>query len=108
MVRMSKSKSNLVTKYTVSKRLLCEESPYFSAMFEGEFSEGQQQTATLEELEGVVSVRSLEALLQWLYLRKVKFNLEDPGDQLSAAIEFARLADMRNITGMESQPAQYI
>lgn len=70
--------------------------------------EGQQQTVTLEEMEGVVSVRGLEALLQWLYLRRVKFDLKDPGDQISTAMELVRLADMCNMTGMESQMARYI
>ena len=77
-------------------------------MFENEFKEGQKQTATLEEIEGVVSARSLEALLQWLYLRTVKFDLEVPEDQISAAIELARFADMCIVTGLESQMARYI
>lgn len=95
-------------EYTVSKPLLCRESTYFSAMFDGEFSEGQEQTATLEEIEGVVSARSLEALLQWLYLRRVRFDLKETEDQISAAIELVRLSDMCNITGVESHMAQYI
>lgn len=49
-------------EYTVSKNLLCAESPVFSRMFNGEFLESQQQTATLEETEDGISVRSLEAL----------------------------------------------
>jgi hypothetical protein len=32
-------------------------------MFEGNFAEREQQVATLEEVEGAVSVRSLEALI---------------------------------------------
>lgn len=40
-------------------------------MFEGNFAEGTQDLAILEDLEGVVSVRSFEALIQWLYLRKI-------------------------------------
>ncbi|KAJ5493929.1 hypothetical protein N7463_010016 [Penicillium fimorum] len=77
-------------------------------MFKGNFAEGEQQEATLEEVEGVVSVRSFEALIQWLYLRRIQFDCEDPEDQISSAIELVRLADMYNITGMESQMAQYI
>ncbi|KAL4860661.1 hypothetical protein BDV12DRAFT_94060 [Aspergillus spectabilis] len=76
-------------------------------MFEGNFAEAKQ-VATLEEVEGVVSVRSLEALIQWLYLRRIQFDCEGPEDQISATIELVRLADMCNITGMESQMAQYI
>ncbi|KAL2824206.1 hypothetical protein BDW59DRAFT_172953 [Aspergillus cavernicola] len=74
-------------EYTISKSLLCTESPVFSAMFEGKFLESQQQTATLDEMEGVVSVRSVEALFQWLYLRLVKFDIEDPREHISAAME---------------------
>ncbi|KAJ5400825.1 hypothetical protein N7465_011314 [Penicillium sp. CMV-2018d] len=95
-------------EYTISKNLLCGESPVFSAMFEGSFRESQEQTATLQEMEGVISVQSIEALLQWLYLRTIKFDLENPGEQLSAAIELARLADKYEITGIENQTAKYI
>ncbi|KAJ5660361.1 hypothetical protein N7507_006812 [Penicillium longicatenatum] len=77
-------------------------------MFEGNFAEGEQQVATLKEQEGVVSVRSFETLIQWLYSRKIQFDCESPEDKISASIEFVRLADMCNITGVESQMAQYI
>lgn len=95
-------------EYTISTGFLCAESPVFSAMFEGKFLESQQQTADLEEMEGVVSVRSLEALIQWLYLRVVKFGIDDPGEHISAAMELARLADKYNIIGLENEMAQYI
>lgn len=94
--------------YLVSKRRLCRESQYFLAMFEKDFKEGQEQTGTLEEIEGVISARSLEALLQWFYLRRVKFELEVPEDQILAAIELARLADMCSVTGLESRISRYI
>jgi hypothetical protein len=76
--------------------------------FENEFKEGQEQKAALDKVEGVVSAQSLEALLQWLYLGTVKFDLEIPKDQVSAAIELARFADMCQITGLESEMARYI
>ncbi|CRL30973.1 BTB/POZ fold [Penicillium camemberti] len=95
-------------EYEISKYLLCKDSTYFTAMFEGNFAEGEQQVATLEEVEGVVSVRSFEALIQWIYLRKVQFDSKGPEDQISATIELVRLADMCSITGMETQMAQYI
>lgn len=77
-------------------------------MFRGYFQEAQEQTVDLEEMQGVISKLSLEALFQWLYLRFVKFDIEDPGEHISAAIELARLADKYEITGIESQTAQYI
>ncbi|PKY07188.1 hypothetical protein P168DRAFT_90037 [Aspergillus campestris IBT 28561] len=95
-------------EYTISKSLLCAESPVFSRMFNGEFIESQQQTATLEETDDGVSVRSLEALFQWLYQHTVRFAIKDPGEHISAAMELARLADMYEINGLETTLAQYI
>lgn len=77
-------------------------------MFEREFLESQQLTADLEEMEYVVSVRSLEALFQWLYRRVVKFDIEDPGEHISAAMELVRLADKYIVIGLETEMAQYI
>lgn len=77
-------------------------------MFNSEFLESQQQTATLEETGDNVSVRSLEALFQWLYRRTVRFGIEDPEEHISAAMELTRLADKYDITGLKSTMAQYI
>ncbi|KAL2861064.1 BTB/POZ domain-containing protein [Aspergillus lucknowensis] len=95
-------------EYTVSKDLLCRESKYFSAMFEGEYKEGQQQIAVLGDIEGVVSVQSFEAFLQWLYLRKIKFEITEPEQQISAMIELARFADMCIVTEMEARIARQL
>ncbi|CAG8947743.1 unnamed protein product [Penicillium salamii] len=95
-------------EYVISKGLLCAESPVFSKMFNSEFLESQQQMATLEETDDDVSVRSLEALIQWLYHRTVSFGIEDPEEHISAAIELARLADKYNIIGLETIMAQCI
>ena len=93
-------------EYTVSKDLLCRKSSYFSAMLNDGFKEGKQQSAVLEVVEGVVTVRSFEALVQWIYFGSFKFAVPDPVDHLSAIIEFARLADMCNMTGMRTQLAK--
>lgn len=77
-------------------------------MFNGEFLESQQQTATLEETYDDVSVRSLEALFQWLYQRTVRFEIKDPGEHISAAMELARLADTYEINGLKTTVAQDI
>ncbi|CAG7916450.1 unnamed protein product [Penicillium olsonii] len=95
-------------EYIISKRLLCAESPVFSNMFDGEFLESQQQSATLEETDDDVSVRSLEALFQWLYRRIVSFGIEDPIEHISAALELARLADKYDIISLEATMAQYV
>lgn len=77
-------------------------------MFQGEFLESKGQTATLEEMEGVVSERSLEALVQWVYTRVVKFDIRDPVEHISAAMEFVRFADKYNVVGLEDSMAHYI
>ncbi|CAG7972785.1 unnamed protein product [Penicillium salamii] len=95
-------------EFKVSKDLLCKESAYFRAMFKGNFPEKEQQSVTMESVEGVVSVQSFEALMQWFYMHKIHFDSKIPGDQISAVIELIRLADMCNITGMDTEMAQYI
>ncbi|KAJ5472161.1 hypothetical protein N7539_008730 [Penicillium diatomitis] len=77
-------------------------------MFEGNFLESPQQTAILEEEESIVSVRSLEALFQWLYLRVIKFDIEDAEEHMSAAMELVRLGDKYDIVGLDHEMAQYI
>ncbi|KAJ5146106.1 uncharacterized protein N7515_000670 [Penicillium bovifimosum] len=95
-------------EYIISKDLLCAESPVFSAMFNGEFRESQEQAVTLEETEDVVAVRSVEALCQWLYRRVVRFGIEDPTEHITAAMELVRLADMYDVTELGTTMAQYI
>ncbi|KAE8397155.1 hypothetical protein BDV37DRAFT_266429 [Aspergillus pseudonomiae] len=94
--------------YDVSKSLICRHSPYFAAMFKGNFKEGEDQSAVLEEVEGVVSNRSFQLLLQWLYLGRVILGKESPAEWISAMIELARLADMLSIDNMESPITEYI
>ncbi|EPS34001.1 hypothetical protein PDE_08963 [Penicillium oxalicum 114-2] len=96
-------------EYTVSKPLLCQESAYFKAMFEGEFSEDAEQIATLEPVEGVLSVRSVQCLLQWIYHKRYFVNKKQPAqEQISSAIELARLADMCMVSGLGLHLAQCI
>ncbi|KAJ5586942.1 uncharacterized protein N7459_002707 [Penicillium hispanicum] len=97
-------------EFIVSRELLCTQSTYFAKLFEGGFSEAQTQSATLEEIPGVVSVRSLGMLLQWLYTGQFHFDAElvSEEDEISAMIEFVRLADMCNVSGMETTVANKI
>ncbi|KFY84307.1 hypothetical protein V500_09422 [Pseudogymnoascus sp. VKM F-4518 (FW-2643)] len=110
-------------KYTLPKALLCKQSTYFSAMFQGSFKEGEDQTATLELVDGVVSVRAFEMLAQWLCIGRVVFKgstsknptseestakESTPEESIAAAIEFSRLADMCGIIGTEAQAAAHI
>lgn len=96
------------TEYTVSKPLLCKESPYFAAMFESNFIEGQTQTVEMEEIEGVISARSFPAFLQWLYHHRIRFGAVDPEAKITAVIGLARLADMFKVDELGTKMAHYI
>jgi hypothetical protein len=100
--------SQCIRVHKLSKTLLCKQSPYFAATFEGKFLEGEEQSTTLAEIDDVVSVRSFELLLQWLYLGRVVFGKLKPEDTITAAIEFVRIADMCGVTGMETLMAGHI
>jgi hypothetical protein len=95
-------------EYKLPKALLCKQSPYFAATFEGSFREGEEQSTTLEEINGVVTARSFQMLVQWVCLGRVVFTECTPDVTITTAIEFARLADMCLITGVESLMAEYI
>jgi hypothetical protein len=95
-------------EYKLSKALLCKQSKYFAATFEGAFREGEDQSTTLAEIDGVVSTRSFELLVQWIYLGRVIFGELEPAEAITATIEFARIADMCAVTGMETLAAQRI
>ncbi|PQE06002.1 BTB POZ fold protein [Rutstroemia sp. NJR-2017a BBW] len=88
--------------------MICKQSPYFAAMFEGGFQEGQDQSTTLPEEEGVVSQRSFEMLVQWLYIGRICLSELTPTESITAIIEFVRLADMCEVTGLEIQMAKQI
>ncbi|KAJ5627547.1 hypothetical protein N7528_004974 [Penicillium herquei] len=105
LVTIKLKPSNL--EYKVSKDLLCAESTVFAAMFGGHFLESQTMEVELEELENVVTPRSVQALIQWIYLRGIKFDL-DVQDKITAAMEFARLADMYAITELEYKLEKYM
>ncbi|KAJ6125883.1 hypothetical protein N7471_010376 [Penicillium samsonianum] len=74
-------------EYTISKDLVCVESSYFSAIFEDQYLDSHQQTVIFKGEDGIVSKQNLEALIQWLYLRMVIFNIKNPEAQISGAIE---------------------
>jgi hypothetical protein len=96
--------------YNVSKRLLCYHSLYFRRMFEGKSEDANEQSTELKEVHGVVSNRSFELLLQWLYLGRLFLAHEASStDEITAMIELARLADMVEIkdTGMDAEIAKY-
>ena len=62
----------------------------------------------LQEEEGIVSTRSFNLLVQWMYIGRVIFDDLPPEEAITATIEFARLADMCGIKGMEHSMAEHI
>ncbi|KAH6662122.1 hypothetical protein B0J14DRAFT_662947 [Halenospora varia] len=50
-------------EFKVPKALLCKQSPYFAATFEGDFKEARDHSTILEEVDGVVTTRSFQMLL---------------------------------------------
>lgn len=96
------------SEYEVSVNLIRGKSPYFAKMFQDCFIEGIEGEATLEEIDGVVSPRSLENLLQWIYREKIIFTSRTPQDQISEGLEFLRMADMCDTHGMEQVLADYM
>ncbi|KAF1807963.1 hypothetical protein P152DRAFT_453274 [Eremomyces bilateralis CBS 781.70] len=95
-------------EYKLSKALLCNQSPYFKATFEGNFQEGKEQSTTLKEEDGIVSIQSFELLVQWLYLGRVILGDSTPTDSITAIVEFVKIADMCGVTGMEGTMAEQI
>ena len=96
-------------EWDVSVTLLGESSSYFAKMFQGDrFIEGKEREATLEEMDGVVSTRSLQHLLEWVYMDRLSFTSEMPPDLLSEALEFLRIADMCDVHGMEKSTADFV
>lgn len=97
------------SEMTISKDLLCAESPVSTRMFNNSrFKESQEQALDLEEIVDFIPIRALEALVQWLYRGIISFNIEGPEGKISAAMELVRFADMYEIDGLEAKLAKYI
>ena len=62
----------------------------------------------MHEEDGVLSIRSFELLVQWMYIGQVIFGDLSASESITTAIEFVRIADMFDITGMEVQMAEHI
>jgi hypothetical protein len=77
-------------------------------MFDGAFREGKEDFAHLEELEGVVSARSFELLIQWMFTGRIIVGKVDPVVEIETVVEFAWLADFCQVEGVEDLAAQHI
>ncbi|KAF7719846.1 Uncharacterized protein PECH_007766 [Penicillium ucsense] len=87
-------------EYTVSKPLLCKASPYFDSMFKDNEIGDVEQIITLDPIDGAVSKRSIEGVLQWIYTRQIHCEASlSRADEIASAIEIARLADLWRIAG---------
>ena len=76
-------------------------------IFEGQFEASQQRIADLENLERVVFLRSIHAIVQWLNIRVDKFGIEENGEYITTAAKFVRLTDIYDIAQLETAMAQY-
>lgn len=56
----------------------------------------------------MVSTRSFKMLVQWVYQNRIVFGDLPPAEIIAASVEFARLADMVGLTGIESIMAEHI
>lgn len=95
-------------KYTLPKALLFLRSSYFEAMFKGGVKEGVEQTAILELIDGVVSVRAFESLVLWICVGRIILQEPAPEESITAAVELSRFTDMCGVTGMQQQVAGQI
>ncbi|PYH87896.1 hypothetical protein BO71DRAFT_340026, partial [Aspergillus ellipticus CBS 707.79] len=95
--------------FRVSEKLFSNKSTYFRSMFGGSFVESATHSAVMSEIEGCVSVNSFRLLVQWIYIGRVEFEvLRSPEAMISRAIEFARLASMCDVRGVERHAADRI
>ncbi|PYH90921.1 hypothetical protein BO71DRAFT_433400 [Aspergillus ellipticus CBS 707.79] len=97
-------------EYRISRPLICGASYYFQGMlFEGAFQEAKEQSAVLEPIERVLSEQNFELLIKYLYLGQVKLpKTGSPTTDISTAIQFARLADMYQVDGLQEFVAKKI
>lgn len=61
--------------FQVYKELLCRQSPFFEAAFEGPFSEGETQSMTLED----VGDNEFGIFLNWIHFKEIKGRYGQPG-----------------------------
>ncbi|TVY37975.1 hypothetical protein LOCC1_G006240 [Lachnellula occidentalis] len=99
-------------EYKLSKHLICKQSRYFAKMFEeGKFKEGEEQSCDLEPIDDndkVVTTQSFDILVQWMYLGKLVFSSMKPDEEITVALDLVRLADMVEVTGLETLIAEHI
>lgn len=95
-------------EYKLFKKVICSQSRYFEKMFETSFKESKEQSAVLEPIDGVLTKQSFEMLVQWLHQGRVTFPPLKPEEQITLALEFVRLSDMCEVTGMDAVIAGHI
>ncbi|KAG0153378.1 hypothetical protein PDIDSM_5231 [Penicillium digitatum] len=103
-----KIRLNLSSKeYTVSRAILVDQSQYVARVFGGNFTEVKDQPVVMKELDGVLFIQSFEIRLLWLSTGEVNCRNQEPGAKAATLIEFARLADVCDISQVEAQIAEH-
>lgn len=72
------------------------------------FTESQEEVTTLEEINGVISQRSIYGVFQRTYHRKLLFEMADPTEKITAAVKLARLAKLWEISEIGAEVSQCI
>lgn len=89
--------------------LLSKSSSYFAKMFQsGRFIKRIERKAQLEDMDGVVSERSLEMLLKWICRQRIVIVSETIPEKISEALELLRIADMCDVHGLEQALTDFV
>jgi hypothetical protein len=77
-------------------------------MFSDDSLDVTKEVVILDEMGGVSLVRSFKLLIPWLYVGRVIVTKTTPGDEIQAMVEFACLANLYKVGGMEELVAKRI
>jgi hypothetical protein len=88
-------------RYTIHKDLICQQSPFFSAAFNGSFVESTKQSVTLPD----VDARNFEHIILWLYTQRLEYDeffFKDGKPTYFALLDLYALADRLCIEAMRN------
>jgi hypothetical protein len=104
IVKITVGKGEAKKIFTVHKKKLCENVPYFDKMFNGPFKEGETQSATMPEDDS----NTVSMMLGWVYTNKIdSFTMESTsGEQVvdtGCYIKLFRLAEKYTIAKLADE-----